>query len=100
MHVVRAQPGVTVVRCFGRISLLEMAGVAAAAARARDEGHVAVVDLSRVTHLHYQGARMLRRVPGLRIAGASRYVQDLVVAGGGFGWVEFHRDVSEAVRAG
>jgi hypothetical protein len=100
MHVLREQPGVTVIRCFGRLSLLEMSGIAAAAARARADGRLAVVDLTRVAHLHYQGARLLRRVHGVRLAGASRYVRDLVCAGGGFGWVEFHADVSEAVRAG
>jgi|MudIll2142460700_1097286.scaffolds.fasta_scaffold939358_2 hypothetical protein len=100
MHVLREEPGVTVVRCFGRISLLEMAGVAAAAARARAVGRLAVVDLTRVSHLHYQGAKLLRRVPGVRVAGASAYLRDLLRAGGVHGWVEFHRDVAEAVRAG
>jgi len=100
MHLIREEPGVTVVRCFGRLSLLEMSGVAAAAARARAAGQVAVVDLTRVAHLHYQGAKWLRRVPGVRLAGASRYVRDLLCAGGGYGWVEFHADVAEAMRAG
>ncbi len=58
-----------------------------------------VVDLSRVRHLHYAGARLLREVPGLRLAGASRYLRDLVHAGGGFG-VEFHPDVAHALGAG
>jgi hypothetical protein len=52
-----------------------------------------------VRHLHYAGARLLREVPGLRLAGASRYLRDLVHAGGGFG-VEFHADLAHALGAG
>ena len=47
-----------------------------------------VVDLKRVTHLHYAGAALLKAIPGLRAAGASRYVRDLVHAGGAAGYVE------------
>ena len=99
MHVLREMPGVTVLRCYGELSLAELATVAAAAARARASGMLVVVDLSRVRHLHYAGARLLREVPGLRLAGASRYLRDLVHAGGGFG-VEFHPDVAHALGAG
>ncbi len=99
MHVSREEPGVTVLRCHGELGLAELARIAASAARARADGRVAVVDLSRVRHLHYAGAPLLREVPGLRLAGASRYVRDLVHAGGGFG-VEFHPDVAHAVGAG
>jgi hypothetical protein len=99
MHVLRDEPGVTVLRCFGELSLPELASLAASAARARAAGSLVVVDLSRVRHLHYAGAPLLREVPGLRLAGASRYLRDLVHAGGGFG-VEFHPDVAQAVRAG
>jgi len=99
MHVLREDLGLTVLRCYGELSLAELASVAAAAARARAAGRLVVVDLSRVRHLHFAGARLLREVPGLRLAGASRYVRDLVHAGGGFG-VEFHPDVAQAVRAG
>jgi ABC-type transporter Mla MlaB component len=99
MHVLREDTGLTVLRCYGELSLAELASVAAAAARARAAGRLVVVDLSRVRHLHFAGARLLREVPGLRLAGASRYVRDLVHAGGGFG-VEFHPDVAQAVRAG
>jgi hypothetical protein len=99
MHVPIDQPGVTVLRCFGELSLAELASIAAASARARAEGRRGVLDVARVRHLHYAGARLLREVPGLRLAGASRYVRDLVHAGGGFG-VEFHPDVPHAVRAG
>ena len=99
MHVLREESGVTVLRCYGELPLAELASVAAAAARARAGGCRVVVVLSRVRHLHYAGARLLREVPGLRLAGASRYLRDLVHAGGGFG-VEFHPDVADAMRAG
>ena len=58
-----------------------------------------VIDLKRVTHLHYAGAALLKAIPGLRAAGASRYVRDLVHAGGAGGYVELYGDVEEAVRA-
>jgi len=99
MHVLREQAGVTVLRCYGELSLAELASVAAAAARARADGRLVVIDLTRVRHLHFAGARLLREVPGLRLAGASRYLRDLVHAGGGFG-VEFHPDVDHALGAG
>jgi len=99
MHVLRQEIGVTVLRCYGDLSLAELASVAAASARVRASGGLVVLDLSRVRHLHYAGARLLREVPGLRLAGASRYLRDLVLAGGGFG-VEFHSDVADATRAG
>lgn len=99
MHVLREEPGATVLRCYGELSLAELASIAAAAARARAAGSLVVVDLARVSHLHFAGARLLREVPGLRLAGASRYLRDLVHAGGGFG-VEFHPDVAHAVGAG
>jgi hypothetical protein len=63
MHVVRDEPGVTVIRCFGDLSLPEIARVAAAAAWARAAGRLAVVELTRVRHLHYAGARLLADVP-------------------------------------
>ena len=99
MHVLREETGVTVLRCYGELSLAELASVAAASARARAAGRLVVLDLSRVGHLHYAGARLLREVPGLRLAGASRYLRDLVHAGGGFG-VEFHADLAHALGAG
>ena len=99
MHVLREQACVTVLRCYGPLSLAELASVAAAAARARAAGRMVVVDLARVPHLHYAGARLLREVPGLRLAGASRYLRDLLHAGGAFG-VEFHPDVAHALEAG
>jgi hypothetical protein len=99
MHVLREETGVTVLRCYGELSLAELASVAAAAARARAIGRLVVIDLSRVRHFHYAGARLLREVPGLRLAGASGYLRNLVLAGGGYG-VEFHPDVADAMRAG
>jgi hypothetical protein len=69
------------------------------AARARDEGRRVVVDLKRVTHRHYAGAALLKAIPGLRAAGASRYVRDLVHHAGAGGFVELYPDVEEAVRA-
>ncbi len=99
MHVAHHQPGLTLLRCYGELGIEELARLAAAAARARAEGRVVVADLARVTHLHYAGARLLREAPGLRVAGASRYVRDLLRAGGAGGFVQFHRDVSDAVTA-
>jgi len=100
MHAAHEEPEVTVVRCYGELSLPEMARISATAARARAAGRAAVVDLARVSHLHYGGARLLGEVPGIRIAGASRYLRTLLFAGGAFGRVELHACVSEAVRAG
>jgi hypothetical protein len=99
MHVVEESSALTVIRAYGELPLAEVARIAAAAARARAAGGAVVLDLSRVTHLHYAGARLLGEVPGIRAAGASRYLRDLCYAGGGFGRLEFHRDVAEAVRA-
>jgi hypothetical protein len=58
-----------------------------------------VIDLKKVTHLHFAGAALLKAIPGLRAAGASRYVRDLVHAGGAGGFLELYGDVEEAVRA-
>ena len=99
MHVIEESSALAVIRAYGELRLAEVARIAAAAARARAAGRAVVLDLSRVTHLHYAGARLLGEVPGIRAAGASRYVRDLCYAGGGFGRLEFHRDVTEAVRA-
>ena len=99
MHVIEEQSALTVIRGYGELGLAEVARVAAAAARARAARRAVVLDLSRATHLHYAGARLLSEVPGIRVAGASRYLRELVYAGGGFGRLEFHRDVAEAVRA-
>lgn len=99
MYEARQGDGVVVIRGVGELGRAELAGIARVAASARREGQRVVVDLRRVTHLHYAGAALLKAIPGLRAAGASRYVRDLVHAGGAGGYVEFHDDVEEAVRA-
>jgi ABC-type transporter Mla MlaB component len=99
MFEARRQDEVTIIRCEGELSRDELAEIAATARRARAERRMVVVDLKRVTHLHYAGAALLRAIPGLRAAGANRYVRDLVFAGGAAGYVELFGDVEEAVRA-
>jgi ABC-type transporter Mla MlaB component len=99
MHTVRRQDDVFIIRCEGELAREELTAVAAAARRARAEACLVVIDLKRVTHLHYAGAALLRAIPGLRASGASRYVRDLVFAGGAAGHVELYGDVEEAVRA-
>ena len=99
MYEARHGEGVTVIVGAGELGRTELSGIACVAAAARREGRVVVMDLRRVTHLHYAGAALLKCAPGLRAAGASRYVRDLVHAGGAGGYVEFHEDVEEAVRA-
>ena len=99
MYEAREEDGVTLLRGIGELGRDELAAIAAVAARARREGRMVVVDLKRVTHLHYAGAALLKAIPGLRAAGASRYVRDLVHAGGAAGYVELYPDVEEAVRA-
>jgi hypothetical protein len=91
--------GITVVRGMGELGRAELANIATLAARARQQGRMVVLDLKHVTHLHYGGAALLKAVPGLRAAGASRYVRDLVHAGGAAGYVELYPDVEEAMRA-
>jgi hypothetical protein len=92
-------PGVTLLRAAGDLGRGELARIAAAAAAAREEGRVVILDLAEVTHLHYAGAALLRNVPGLRAAGASPYVRHLVHAGGAGGFVELYPDVEEALRS-
>jgi len=99
MFEARRRQDVTIIRCEGELSREELAAVAAEARRGRAEGRLVVVDLKRVSHLHYAGAALLRAIPGLRAAGASRYVRDLVFAGGAAGHLELFSDVEEAVRA-
>jgi ABC-type transporter Mla MlaB component len=99
MFDTRHEDTVTVIRGIGELSRQELADIAAEAARMRDLGRVVVVDLKRVTHLHYAGAALLKAIPGLRAAGATRYVRDLVCAGGAGGHLEMYRDVAEAIRA-
>jgi ABC-type transporter Mla MlaB component len=99
MYESRQQDEVTVIRGVGELTRDELSAIAELARRARREGRMVVIDLKRVTHLHYAGAALLKAIPGLRAAGASRYVRDLVHAGGAGGYVELYGDVEEAVRA-
>ena len=99
MYEARNQAGFTIVRGLGELGRQELGCIAALAAAARREGRVVVIDLARVTHLHYAGATLLKAIPGLRAAGASRYVRALVHAGGAAGYVELYPDVEEALRA-
>jgi ABC-type transporter Mla MlaB component len=98
MYEARHGDGVTVVKAMGELGRSELEGIARLAADARRQGRMVVVDLKRVTHLHYAGAALLAAIPGLRGAGASRYVRDLVHAGAG-NHVELFPDVEEALRA-
>ncbi|MBI5067736.1 MAG: anti-anti-sigma factor [Deltaproteobacteria bacterium] len=99
MYEARQQDHVTVIRAQGDLTRGELVGIAALAGQARRQGRMVVIDLQGVTHLHYAGATLLKAIPGLRAAGASRYVRDLVHAGGAGGHVEMFDDVEEAVRA-
>jgi hypothetical protein len=99
MFEARREDEVTIIRCTGELTRDELGRVAAVARQARAEGYMVVIDLKRVTHLHYAGAALLKAIPGLRAAGANRYVRDLVFAGGAGGHVELYGDVEEAVRA-
>ncbi len=99
MYEARQQDHVTIIRGQGELSRGELVGIAALAAQARRQGRMVVIDLRGVTHLHYAGATLLKTIPGLRAAGASRYVRDLVHAGGAGGHLELFDDVEEAVRA-
>ena len=99
MFEARDQDHVTIICGAGELSREELGAIAGIAATARANGRVVVVDLRRVTHLHYAGAALLKAIPGLRAAGASRYVRDLVRAGGAGGHVEMFEDVADATGA-
>jgi ABC-type transporter Mla MlaB component len=99
MYEARHEDTVTVIRGIGELSREELAAIARVSAQMRDLGRTVVIDLRRVTHLHYAGAALLKAIPGLRAAGATRYVRDLVCAGGAGGHVEMFADVEEAIRA-
>jgi ABC-type transporter Mla MlaB component len=99
MYEARFEESVVVIRGAGELSRAELSAIALIATRARHDGRMVVIDLARVTHLHYAGAALLKAIPGLRAAGASRYVRDLVLAGGAGGFVELYGDVEEALQA-
>jgi hypothetical protein len=98
MYEARRESGALVVKGFGELPRAELAAIAALAADARRGGVTVVIDLRRVTHLHYAGARLLGSIPGVRAACRSRYVRNLVRAGAG-GFVELFDDLEEAVQA-
>jgi ABC-type transporter Mla MlaB component len=99
MYETRQADEVTVIRGVGELTREELASIARVAKQARALGRTVVIDLKRVTHLHYAGAALLKAIPGLRAAGATRYVRDLVNAGGAGGHVEMFADVEAAIRA-
>jgi ABC-type transporter Mla MlaB component len=99
MYETRHEDTVSVIRGIGELSREELASIARLAADLREAGRTVVIDLKRVTHLHYAGAALLKAIPGLRASGATRYVRDLVCAGGAGGHVEMYADVAEAIRA-
>jgi hypothetical protein len=99
VHDVVELEGVVVIRGAGELAREELEAIAAGAAEARRDGKRVALDLRRVSHLHYAGAAMLRKVPGLPAAVGSRYVKDLVHAGGAGGFVELFDDVEDALRA-
>jgi ABC-type transporter Mla MlaB component len=98
MYQSRQQDHVTVVRAWGELSRGELVSLAAVAERARKAGRTVVLDLKGVTRLHAAGAALLATVPGLRAAGASRFVREQVDIGAAGRLVLFD-DVEEAVRA-
>ncbi|SRR6266567_600828 len=99
MYEARHQDGVTIIRGIGELSRAELEAIARLATVVRESGHMVVLDMNRVTHLHYAGAAVLKSIPGLRAAGASRYVRDLVHAGGAGGFVELYGNLEDALRA-
>lgn len=99
MYDVIELDGVVVIRGAGNLAREELEAIAVTAGEARRAGSRVVLDLRRVSHLHYAGAAMLRRVPGLPAAIGSRYVRDLVHAGGAGGFIELFDDVEAALRA-
>ncbi|HZZ83833.1 MAG TPA: STAS domain-containing protein [Anaeromyxobacteraceae bacterium] len=99
MYEARHQDGVTIIRGIGELTREELEAIARLGTSVREGGRMVVIDLKRVTHLHYAGAALLKSIPGLRAAGASRYVRDLVYAGGAGGFVELYGNLEEALRA-
>jgi ABC-type transporter Mla MlaB component len=99
MYETRHEDQVTVIRGVGELSREELASIARLAGEMRELGRTVVIDLKKVTHLHYAGAALLKAIPGLRAAGATRYVRDLVRAGGAGGHVEMYDNVDDAISA-
>ncbi len=99
MFEARERDDVTVIVGEQELTKEDLAAIARIARAARHAGRRVVVDLKRVDHLHYAGAALLKSVPDLKAAGASRYVRDLVAAGGAGAHVEHFDDVEEATQA-
>ncbi len=56
MYQARHEGGFTIIRALGELGRAELAELAALAARVRRSGRLVVLDLEKVTHLHYRGA--------------------------------------------
>lgn len=98
MHTTEHQGSTTIIRARGSLSEPEVAAIALDALRERADGFPVIVDVSGVSHVEYAGARRLLNVPEIRVAGASRYVRDLIRAASGV-HVEFYPTVEEAQSA-
>jgi hypothetical protein len=94
----RHEGDVTVIRGANELTKDDLAAIARVARGARALGRRVIIDLKDVTHLHYAGAALLA-VPGVRAAGASRYVKDLVHAGGAGGHVQLFDRLEDAYGA-
>ena len=81
MFEARREEQVTIIRASGELPRAELVAIAAVARKASAHGRAVVIDLKRATGLHLAGAVLLRAIPGLRAAGAARYVRDLAAAG-------------------
>lgn len=98
MFEARHEDDVTVIRGADELTKDDLRAIALIARRARAGGRRVIIDLENVTHLHYAGAALLA-VPGVRAAGASRYVRDLVHAGGAGGHVQLFDRLEDAFGA-
>jgi hypothetical protein len=98
MFEARHEDDLTIIRAADELTKDDLRSIGAIARRARAAGRRVVIDLENVTHLHYAGAALLA-VKGVRAAGASRYVKDLVRAGGAGGHVELFDRLEDAYGA-
>lgn len=96
MHTIDVEGGATVVRGRGVLSRAEVEEIAARAALERRASRRVVLDLTRVSHLHYRDAARLARVRGLRAAVTSQYVKALLHAGAGVD-LEVFDDLADAL---
>ncbi len=77
MYEARHQDGVTIIRGVGELSRPELEAIASLATAAREGGLMVVIDLRRVTHLHYAGAALLKTIPVVVLT-TSRAEQDVL----------------------